>query len=128
MVLGVAQDRALVVVAKPLLRWAREVWIRHVGGESAGSKDAIKFGEVWQVWDKLNQAEEQLSLVVQGLIRQLQDAPRYLGWKYEEPLALRDEHGVDCHINEVTPAMLWKVAVRSRRRAMEAALNDKSVR
>ncbi len=42
-----------------------------------------------------------------------------------EPLVVRDERGIDDHIDELMTAMLWKLMVRSKRRPMEAGINSK---
>ncbi len=63
-------------------------------------------------------------MVAQGPIRGIQAALRYLGWMYEGPLVFKDERGIDYPTNEVTPAMMWKVVVRSERRSMEDGFDN----
>ena len=48
-----------------------------------------------------------------------------LGWEYKEPRVFIDDDGSNLRILEMSPAMLWKYMLRTRRRQVENGLDKK---
>ena len=116
LVLGTHRDPYLIVVTRPLIRWAREVWIVTTETKEAGDRsDILRSSEIWQAWKVLEMVEAKNEWISQGPLRGLQAALRFLGWRYPEPYVLADHHGTLLHMDEMTPALLWKLIVRAQR-------------
>ena len=101
--------------------------MKTAGAEWGGTDDRITHIEVWGVWNAIKVANSENRKVVQGPIRGLQSALRHIGWEYTEPMVVTTGQGVEIHLDEMSPSMLWKLIVKAARWISESDLSTRLV-